>query len=300
MRIQAVKAVQRGERPADVAKAFGVNTRSVYRWLADYAEGGQRALQAKPIPGRPPILKTEHLGWLASAVRTTTPLQHQFEFALWTLGLIHELLERRFGITVSRATVGRAMQALGFSPQRPLHRARERDPVLVARWEREDFPAIVAEAKRVGAKIYFGDEGGMRSDHHAGRTWAPIGCTPTVPTTGQRFGVNMLSVVSPDGQMHFMLHDGRVTAEVFVEFLERLLHDIDGPIFLILDNLSVHKAKRVREFVAAQNGRLKLFFLPPYAPHLNPDEQVWGNVKARVAKQTLTNKPTLTEGAAST
>jgi hypothetical protein len=72
--------------------------------------------------------------------------------------------------------------------------------------------------------------------------------------------------------------------------LKGLLHDIDGPIFLILDNLSVRKAKHVREFVAAQNGRLKLFFLPPYAPHHNPDEEVWGNVKARVAKQALTNK----------
>jgi transposase len=295
MRIQAVKAVQRGERPADVARAFGVNVRPVYRWLADFAEGGQRALQAKPIPGRPPILTTEHLRWLASAVRNTTPLQHQFAFALWTLGLIHALFVREFKIQVSRATIGRAMLALGFSPQRPLRRARERDPVLVAHWEQEKFPAIVAEAKRVGARIFFGDEGGMRSDYHAGTTWGPIGRTPTVSTTGQRFGVNMLSAVSPDGQMHFMLYDGRVTASVFVEFLEGLLHDIGGTVFLVLDNLSVHKAQKVQAFVAAQTGRLKLFFLPPYSPHLNPDEQVWGNVKTRVAKQALTDKPTLIE-----
>jgi len=293
MRIQGVKAVQNGESPSSVAKAFGVNVRSVYRWLADYAEGGQRALQAKPIPGRPPVLTDAHLRWLASAVRDTTPLQYQFEFALWTIGRIHAVLEKQFTIKVSRATVGRAMRALGFSPQRPLRRARERDPVLVARWEQEDFQAIVAEAKRLGARVFFGDEGGMRSDYHAGTTWGPIGHTPTVVTTGQRFRCNMLSAVSPDGQMHFMLHAGSVTAEVFVEFLRRLLHDIDGPIFLILDGHSTHKAKRVQQFVDEQNGRLKLFFLPPYSPHLNPDEQVWGNVKARVAKQPLTDKRTL-------
>jgi transposase len=290
MRIQAVKAVERGQPVAEVAAAFGVNERSVYRWLAAYASGGQKALQAKPIPGRPTILKAEHLRWLASTVRNTTPQQHCFEFALWTLNLIGEVIERQFGIKLSRSAVGRAMGMLGFTPQRPLRRARERDPVLVARWEREAYPAIAAEAKRVGARIYFGDEAGMRSDHHAGTTWAPMARTPTVVTTGQRFGVNMLSAVAADGQFYFMLHEGRVTAEVFITFLEGLLHDSDRPVFLVVDGHSTHKARVVRAFVEAQVGRLKLFILPPYSPHLNPDEQVWGNVKGHVAKQTVANK----------
>ena len=290
MRIQAVKAVERGQTVAEVAAAFGVNERSVYRWLAAYASGGQQALQAKPIPGRPTKLKAKHLRWLASTLRDTSPQQHCFEFALWTLSLIGEVIEREFDIKLSRSAVGRAMAALGFTPQRPLRRARERDPVLVARWEREDYPAIAAEAKRLGARVYFVDEAGMRSDHHAGTTWAPMARTPTVPTTGQRFGINMLSAVAPDGQFCFMLHEGRVTAAVFIDFLERLLHDSDRPVFLVVDGHSIHKARRVRAFVEAHAERLKLFTLPPYSPHLNPDEQVWANVKARVAKQTVANK----------
>jgi len=290
MRIKAVAAVKRGELVSSVAATFGVNERSVYRWLADYANGGQKALQAKPIPGRPTILKTKHLRWLADTVRNTTPQQHRFEFALWTLSVIADIIKREFQITLSRSAVGRAMASLGFTPQRPLRRARERDPVLVERWEREDYPAIAHEAKRVGARLFFGDEAGMRSDHHAGTTWAPMARTPTVPTTGQRFGLNMLSAVAPDGRFCFMLHEGRVTAEVFLDFLRRLLHDNDRPVFLVVDGHSIHKARIVRQFVEAQAGRLKLFFLPPYSPHLNPDEQVCGNVKARVAKQTVTNK----------
>lgn len=293
LRLQAVKAVKSGQGVTRVAAAFGVNVRTVFRWLATYASGGQKALQAKPIPGRPPKLQDGHLRWLAAMVRDTTPLQHRFEFALWTLGLIQELLERQFALRLARSTVGRAMHALGFTPQRPLRRARERDPVLVERWQAEEFPAIAAEAKRVGAVIFFGDEAGMRSDHHAGTTWSPMGRTPTVATTGRRFGTNMLSAVAPNGAFHFMLHDGRVTAEVFVEFLRRLLHDANAPVFLVLDGHSIHKAKRVQDFVAAQGGRLRLFFLPAYSPHLNPDEQVWGNVKARVAKRTVTDKPDL-------
>jgi transposase len=297
MRMQAVAAVRRGQPVAEVAAAFGMNERTVYRWLAAFAEGGQKALNAKPIPGRPPKLKDKHLRWLASTVRNTNPQQHRFEFALWTLRLIGEVIERQFGIKLSRSAVGRAMAALGFTPQRPLRRARERDPVLVARWEQEEFPAIAAEAKRVGARIFFADEAGMRSDHHAGTTWAPMARTPTVPTTGQRFGINMLSAVAADGHFHFMVHEGRATAEVFVDFLERLLHDADRPVFLVVDGHSIHKARIVRAFVEAQNGRLKLFFLPPYSPHLNPDEQVWGNVKAHIAKQTVANKLDLREKA---
>lgn len=291
MRIRAVAAVKRGELVSSVAATFGVNERSVYRWLAAYSSGGQQALQAKPIPGRPTKLKDKHLRWLASMVRNTTPQQHRFEFALWTLTLIGEVIERQFALKLSRSALGRAMAVLGFTPQRPLRRARERDPVLVERWEREDYPAIAAEAKRVGARVFFADEAGMRSDHHAGTTWAPMARTPTVPTTGQRFGINMLSAVAADGRFFFMLHEGRVTAEVFVDFCERLLHDQgDRPVFLVVDGHSTHKARLVRAFVAAQQGRLKLFVLPPYSPHLNPDEQVWGNVKARVAKQSVANK----------
>lgn len=293
MRIQAVKAVREGQSVQSVADAYGVNIRSVFRWLSDYSNGGQKALQAKPIPGRPRKLSGGQMSWLASTVRRHTPQQYQFEFALWTLQLIGEVIHRRFGIRLSRSAVGRAMNALGFTPQRPLYRATQRDAVLVERWQREEFPAIAAEAKRVGATILFADEASIRSDYHAGTTWSVQGQTPVVDTTGRRFSVNMLSAVSATGQFRFMVHEGTATAKVFVEFLKRLIHDAKRPVFLVVDGHQIHKAKLVKDYVVAQDGRLKLFFLPPYSPHLNPDEQVWGNVKSRVAKRTVESKEDL-------
>lgn len=295
MRIQAVKALESGATPKSVAQAYGVNVRSVFRWLAAFVEGGQRALQAKPIPGRPPKLDGEQMSWLASAVRNQTPQQHRFEFALWTLGLIAQLIERQFGVQLSRSAVSRAMATLGFTPQRPLHKAQQRDPVLVERWQQETFPAILAEARQAGATLLFADEASMRSDHHAGTTWAPIGCTPVVTQTGQRFSINMLSAVGANGHFQFMIQEGRVTAWVFLEFLKRLMQDATRPVFLIVDGHSIHKAKIVKAYVDAQQGRLKLFHLPPYSPHLNPDEQVWGNVKSRVAKQAVVDQFDLLE-----
>ncbi|MDD2770566.1 MAG: helix-turn-helix domain-containing protein, partial [Methylococcus sp.] len=97
MRQQAIKAVREGQTVQSVAAAYGVNIRSVFRWLADFANGGQQALLAKPIPGRPPKVSTEEMRWLAQAVKDHTPLQFKFEFGLWTLSLIAELIQRQFG-----------------------------------------------------------------------------------------------------------------------------------------------------------------------------------------------------------
>jgi len=139
--------------------------------------------------------------------------------------------------------------------------------------------AAAARCRPTIRKLNFGDEAGMRTDHHAGTTWAPVGQTPVVEVTGERAGVNMISAVSPRGTLHFTVFSGRFNAAVFVEFLTKLMHDAPGPVYLILDNLSVHKAKIVKDYVDSLEGRLKLFFLPGYSPELNPDEWVWKNVK---------------------
>lgn len=146
----------------------------------------------------------------------------------------------------------------------------------MARWEREDYPAIQALAKRVEATIYFSDESGMRSDYHTGTTWAPCGETPVVRATGRRFSLNMISAISPRGQVRFMTHTGTCTAAIFRDFLKRLLTSSGTPVFLIVDGHAIHKTKLVRDFVTTQEGRLRLFHLPPYAPKLNLDELVWG------------------------
>lgn len=290
LRQQAVKAVREGQDVMSVAAAYGVNVRSVFRWLADFASGGHNALLAKPIAGRPPKLSAEQTRWLARAVRDNTPLDFGFAFGLWTLTLIAALIDKEFGKALSLASVSRIMKRLDFTAQKPLYQAWQQDATLVRQWESSVYPAIHAEARAAGATIYFADEAGLRSDHHTGTTWAPIGQTPVVGVTGRRFSLNMLSAVSPQGGFRFMTHEGTATAEVFGEFLERLMVGAHTPIFLIVDGHPIHKAQSVKAFVEAQQGRLKLFYLPPYSPHLNPDEQVWAHVKRRVSRQLVQTK----------
>jgi len=111
-----------------------------------------------------------------------------------------------------------------------------------------------------------------------------------VEVTGRRFSLNMISAVSRQCEFCFMLHDGSVTATVFREFLKRLMIGADKPVFVIVDGHPIHKAKLVRTYVESLNGQLKLFYLPPYSPQLNPDEQVWAHAKRQVSKRLVQDK----------
>jgi len=156
----------------------------------------------------------------------------------------------------------------------------------------DQFPKIKALAKRNKADIFFGDEAGVRSDYHSGTTWAKRGQTPVVTSTGARFGFNLISAITPRGQMRFMVTKNSVGAVVFIEFLNRLIHNAEKPIYLIVDGHPAHKAKKVTEFVESVREHLQLFYLPGYSPELNPDELVWNNLKNHViGRQVIETKP---------
>ena len=279
IRIRAVEQVQAGESPEAVIQALGFSRACIYTWLARYRRGGWGALKARALKGRPPKISAAQLKWLYNTVVGKNPLQFRFEFALWTREMMRILLREKYSLRLSVSSVGRLLRQLGLSCQRPLFRATEQDPDRVRRWREQQFPAIGESAKREGAQIWFGDEAGVRSDYHAGTTWGVKGRTPVVPATGRRSSVNMLSAVNARGQLRFMLVKGRVTGAVFVDFLRRLTHHATQPVYLVLDGSSIHRGRAVTDFVASQQGQLRLFFLPPYSPELNPDEQVWNYVK---------------------
>jgi transposase len=279
LRRRAVAAVQSGESPEVVARVFGISRGTIYGWLSLYRHGGWGALDGSKRGGRPRKLDGGALRWIYDTVTMKNPLQLKFAFALWTRAMIATLIERKFDVRLSSTSVGRLLNQLGLSAQRPMWRAYQQDPEAVDRWLNEEFPKIKALAKRMKAEIFFGDEAGVRSDFHSGTTWGKRGKTPVVSTTGARFGLNLISAISPVGNMRFMVTKGRVGAKVFIEFLKRLIYNSDRMIFLIVDGHPAHRAKIVGKYLDSVKDRLRLFFLPSYSPELNPDEWVWNHLK---------------------
>jgi hypothetical protein len=216
----------------------------------------------------------------AKALRDQMPDQLKLPFYLWTREAVVQLVERRYKVRISVWTAGRYLRRWGFTPQRPVKRAYERKEEAVRTWLDEEYPALRKRAKAEGGAIYWGDEMGLRSDHVAGRSWSLKGKTPVVDATGKRFGCNMISAITNQGQLNFMVFQGRFTTSVFLKFLQRLIRQVDRKVFLIVDGHPVHRARKVRDWVQAHAEEIEIFYLPGYSPHLNPDEILNQDIKS--------------------
>lgn len=212
-------------------------------------------------------------------VNGNDPRQYGLDFGLWTRGVVADLIEQRFGMTLGLTAVGTLLARLGLTPQKPLQRAYQRDPEAIEAWQRERYPAIAQQAKASGGEVFFWDELGFRADAVHGRTWGLKGQTPVVERPGQRQSVSAASAVNAKGAFWFCTYEGGLTAELFVSLLRKMICHRAKPVHLVVDGPPAHKTKLVKDYVASTKGRLSLHFLPGYAPELNPDEMVWSHMK---------------------
>ena len=281
IRQRAVAAVGNGMTHVKAAEVFGVTRHSVDRWIKAYSSAGADALRARKRgpKGERSRLKGWQSATICNLIRDRHPEQLKLPFVLWTAEAVRQLINRRFKLHVSARTVRRYLVRWGFTPQKPVRRAYERNDAAVQRWLKEEYPAIRKAAKREKALIYWGDGMGVRSDHQAGRSYAPKGKTPVIPGTGQRFGCNVFSAITNRGHLDFMVYKKGFTALVFVRFLRRLIKQAKRKIFIIVDRHPVHRSKKVSEWLENHKSQIRLFFLPGYSPDLNPDEMVNQDVK---------------------
>lgn len=267
----------------EAAELFGLSVSAVSKISMKYNRDGEEAIALKKrgAVGGSKFTKAQ-ANEIKRLIRDKHPEQLKMPFGLWTRESVARLIKTKYGIELSRWQVGRYLKSWGYTPQKPLIKAFEQKPEQVKEWLEKEYPAIKQKAKEEKAVIYWGDETGMRSDHQAGKSYAPKGQTPVIMQTGQRFSLNMISAISNRGHLQFMIIDGRFNGEVFIDFLKRMIRYSKEKIYFITDGHPAHKTKKLNKWLSDNKERIELFFIPPYSPELNPQEYVNQDLKTNI------------------
>jgi transposase len=283
MRRQAMRMREELNLPwKEIARVVGVNVSTVIGWSKRYQREGAAGLKSKTrgrryLSGRTLTLAQE---WqLRSVIVGENPNQMSLPFALWNRRAVMQLIKVLFDIDMPIRTVGEYLLRWGYTPQRPIKRALEQNPVKVEQWLNESYPSIAARAKAEGAVIYWADETAVAEDGHWLRGYAPAGQTPVLAAPSKRHGLTMISAISNQGLVRFEFIEEAMNTERFIGFMEKLVADSRQKVFLILDNLKVHHAKAVTAWLEENKSRIEVFYLPPYSPEINPDEYLNRDLK---------------------
>ena len=140
-RHRAIELLSEGYQPVQIAKALGVDRRSVRRWKASFQGSGTKALKARPAPGRPPKLAIRDLRKLERSLLKGAK-SAGFSTDLWTCPRIVQLIQSQFHVSYHVDHVGRLLHSLGWSPQKPERRAVERNESAIAHWVKTQWPKI--------------------------------------------------------------------------------------------------------------------------------------------------------------
>ena len=292
LRHQAIRLREEGKRVNTISEYLGVNRSTVTKWWRAYKQFGAAALYQQERGrqvGEGRTLSPAMESGVKAAMNAGYPEDYEIDSALWTRRAVQALIEQLCAVKLPIRTVGEYLKRWGYSPQRPLKRAYEQNPVAVTQWLSKDYPAIVQRAGAEGAELHWEDESGLRSDEYGGRGYAPIGQTPEIHLSGrQRVRVNYIATVNNQGEVRFMRYTSSFTGPVYIAFLERLIGSSEHKLFLIADRHPVHRRKMVQQWLEAHSAQIEVFYLPPYSPQLNPVEYLNNDVKQQVHSKSPT------------
>lgn len=278
-RFRAIELRKKDWTVIEIADAFGVNRRAVTRWFEIYRDKGKRGLKSKKAPGPQLKLSSEDATKILKSLKLPAT-DFGFETPLWTCKRVNYLIKRITKKRLDNSNVWRLLRRLGLTNQKGERKALEQNPKEVKKWLKEEWPKILAHAKRWQAMIYFQDEAGVSVNAVMGKTWAPKGKTPIVKLTGNRGGICVSSAVSPAGRLVFRVEKETVNSTIFIDFLDKVRKQHrNRKIIIIADRARPHIAAKVADYAETNKKTFAIYYLPPYSPELNPDENVWGYLK---------------------
>ena len=289
LRNQAIRLRKSGKKYKEIAAVVGVHLTNVCKWCKAYERDGIKGVKIKRRgrkKGSARTLKPDQEQQIKKLICDKAPDQLKLPFALWTRIAVQQLIKQLWEIEMPIRTVGEYLKRWGFTPQKPLRKAYEQKPGAVKKWLDEEYPSIKSRAKREGAEVHWGDETGLVNDSYYGRSYAPRGKTPAIRISAKREKISLISSVTNQGKVRFMVYKKAMNATIMKKFMRRLIKDTDGKLFLILDNLRAHHSKAIKKWLEEHKDEIEVFYLPSYSPELNPDEYLNCDLKIGVHSKT--------------
>jgi transposase len=277
-RFRAIYLRKQGYSISEIANIFGLNYYSIAHWFTKHKKYGKASLKKTVALGANFKLDSSTILWIKKAlIKPAT--EWGFSTPLWNSRMVSILLKQEKDIELDVVTTWRYLCRMGLSFQQPQQRYQQQNKKLVREWIENEWPKIQQWVKKNRAILYFEDESGISLAPVIGKTWAPKGETPIIRVSGSRGGVLAMSAISPTGRVRFRLEERKINAKVMIEFLKQIGQSHKNrKVAVVMDQAPSHTAKNVKNFIDGQK-QLKIFYIPPYSPELNPDEKVWRHLK---------------------
>lgn len=263
LRRLAFSMVDRGIKQYAIAETLELRTETISHWVQKRIELESRDCYGEKRGRRlyeQRILTQEQEKTIKDKILEKTPAELGLPYALWNRRAIAYCIKQETKKTVWLQTASKYAKRWGLTPQRPAKYASEQDSEKIKQWLEIDYPAILKEAKDIGAEIHWSDETGVALSTFYARSYAPSGKTPTIKLPALHGHVSIIASITNRGDLRFMMYKGALDTDKFITFLERLIKDTTNKIYLIVDNLRVHKAKMVQAWEKVHSDRIKIFF----------------------------------------
>ena len=278
-RLRAYELKQDGWTQREIADILNVSEAAVSQWLHCVAHHGVTGLCARPHTGSPPKLSAAQLSQLPDLL-SHGPEAYGFEGAVWTCARVGTVIQREFEVRYHRAHVSRLLQALDWTPQRPIQYARQRDELWIAGWRSKGWSELRRRARLDRLTLVFVDESSFYLLPGVVRTYAPRGETPLLRVFQTHAHLSVMGALTLNGQWALLLQPQTLDSFSCVMFLRYLLHHLGRRLLIIWDRSPIHRAEEVQEFLDERVAQqMYVTLLPPYAPDLNPTEGVWQQLK---------------------
>ena len=261
-RIKAVLAYDEGHKPAEIASILLIDIRTVYRYLKEYDEAEK--------------LRHAHKGKLSKLDENQGQelIAHLRDKVYLYVKEIKAYVLEHYQIHYTVAGLTKWLHANGFVYKKP-----QAVPAKLNSKEQgvfiEDYAQLKAQAARENEVVLFGDSVHPQHQTQLAYGWIEKGVRKALPTTARQYRLSFMGAIDLTNHKVISLESERVNTESIKAFLKEVsnAYPLVNRIHLILDNAGYHKSKDMIAF--AESLRIKIHYLPPYSPNLNPIERLW-------------------------